>query len=99
MPLMVRCVIPAVSKMAFGNNIGVTINENIPGSELFAPGFGDIVAEIPADKLDEVAESYTLVGYTTEDATFKYGDATIDMTEALKVWGKPIRKSIPNKKS
>ena len=38
-------VIPAVSKMAFGNNIGVTINENIPGSELFAPGFGDIVAE------------------------------------------------------
>lgn len=44
-------VIPAVTKMAFGNKIGVSISGNIPGTDLFAPGFGDIVAEIPADKL------------------------------------------------
>ena len=48
-------VIPAVSKMAFGNKIGVSISGSIPGSDLFAPGFGDIIAEVPADKLDDIS--------------------------------------------
>ena len=39
-------VIPAVSKMAFGNKIGVSISGRIPGADLFAPGFGDIIAEV-----------------------------------------------------
>ena len=39
-------VIPAVSKMAFGNKIGVSISGRIPGADLFAPGFGDIIAEL-----------------------------------------------------
>ncbi len=36
--------------MAFGNEIGVSISGRIPGADLFAPAFGDIVAEVPADK-------------------------------------------------
>ena len=50
--------------MAFGNGIGVTVSSSIPGSDLFAPGFGDIVAEIPADKIDDVSASYVLIGET-----------------------------------
>ena len=38
-------VIPAVSKMAFGNKIGVSISGRIPGADLFAPGFGDICSK------------------------------------------------------
>ena len=40
----------AVSKMAFGNQLGVKIEHNLDERDLFAPGFGDIVCEVPADK-------------------------------------------------
>ena len=42
----------AVSKMAFGNKLGVTCQMKMSAEEtLFAPGFGNIVAEVPADKV------------------------------------------------
>ena len=34
----------AVSKMAFGNKLGVTIEKEVSEETLFAPGFGNIVA-------------------------------------------------------
>ena len=41
----------AVSKMAFGNGMGVKIEHNLDPREFFAPGFGDLIAEVPADKV------------------------------------------------
>ena len=90
-------VIPAVSKMAFGNGIGVSISGNIPGADLFAPAFGDIVAEVPADKLSDITASYVLLGETTDKAEFKYGEEVIPMDEALKVWEKPLEKVFPTR--
>ena len=46
-------VVPAVSKMAFGNSMGVKLSDEIPAGQLFAPAFTDIVAEVEADKIDE----------------------------------------------
>ena len=40
----------AVSKMAFGNKLGVTIEDEVTSDTLFAPGFGNIVAEVPVEK-------------------------------------------------
>ncbi len=37
-------VIAAVSKMAFGNGMGVKIEHSMDARELFAPAFGDIVS-------------------------------------------------------
>ena len=90
-------IIPAVSKMAFGNNIGVSISGRIPGADLFAPSFGDIIAEIPADKLDDITASYVLIGETNDKATFEYGYDSIPMDEALKVWEKPLEKVFPTR--
>ncbi len=39
-----------VSKMAFGNGMGVKLEETIDKRELFAPAFGDLIAEVPAEK-------------------------------------------------
>ena len=49
-------VVPAVSKMAFGNRHGCEADhDEIASRSLFAPAFGDIVAEVPADdKIDEL---------------------------------------------
>ena len=46
----------AVSKMAFGNKLGVTIEDEVTSDTLFAPGFGNIVAEVPVDALSKVRE-------------------------------------------
>ena len=53
-------VIAAVSKMAFGNGMGVKIEHSMDARELFAPAFGDIVAEVPADKVGELSHLLTL---------------------------------------
>ncbi len=90
-------VIPAISKMAFGNNIGVSISGRIPGSELFSPAFGDIVAEIPVDRLDEISASYVLIGETNDRSTFEYGYDVIPMEEAVSVWEKPLEKIFPTR--
>ena len=39
--------IAAASKMAFGNQLGVKIGQHWMPRKLFAPGFGDIIAEVP----------------------------------------------------
>lgn len=90
-------VIPAVSKMAFGNKIGVSISGRIPGADLFAPGFGNIIAEIPEGKLDEVTASYVLIGETNDKETFEYGYDSIPMNEAIKAWEKPLEKVFPTR--
>ena len=39
-------IAPAVMKMAFGNHRGVIFSEQTEAKDLFAPGFGDLVAEM-----------------------------------------------------
>ena len=79
-------VIAAVSKMAFGNGMGVKIEHSMDARELFAPAFGDIVAEVPADKVGELSISYTVIGEVTDDAKFAFGNAEITLKEAEDAW-------------
>ena len=88
-------IIPAVSKMAFGNKIGITIDDSWDGKDLFAPGFGDIVAEIAADK--EVTIDHDVVGMTNDTKTLEKGDVVITLDEAIKTWEKPLEAVFPTR--
>ena len=93
-------VAAAVSKMAFGNKLGVTFEETLSTDDLFGNGIGDLVVEIPADKLSVLAEKeldYTLIGEVTEDARFVYGDVEITMDEALQAWTSKLEKVFATK--
>ena len=79
-------VIAAVSKRAFGNGMGVKIEHSMDARELFAPAFGDIVAEVPADKVGELSISYTVIGEVTDDAKFAFGNTEITLKEAEDAW-------------
>ena len=79
-------VIAAVSKMAFGNGMGVKIEHSMDARELFAPAFGDIVAEVPADKVGELSIFYTVIGEVTDDAKFAFGNTEITLKEAEDAW-------------
>ena len=85
----------AVSKMAFGNRMGVKIEHDVDARDLFAPAFGDIVAEVPADKVSELAITYTVIGEVTEDAAFTYRDMEITEADAEVAWKAPLEKVFP----
>ena len=55
----------AISKMAFGNKLGVSVEGDVCADCLFSPHFGDIVAEVPAEKvaLAEAAIAEAMAGY------------------------------------
>ena len=76
----------AVSKMAFGNALGVKIEHNLDPRDFFAPGFGDIIMEVPADKVGQLSITYTLIGEATDDGKFSYGNTVITEKEAEEAW-------------
>ena len=82
----------AVSKMAFGNQMGVKIEHNVDERDLFSAGFGDIICEVKAEKVGELAITYTLIGEVTDKAAIEYKDVTISMAEALETWKTPLEK-------
>ena len=76
----------AVSKMAFGNALGVKIEHNLDPRDFFAPGFGDIIMEVLADKVGQLSITYTLIGEVTDDGKFSYGNTVITEKEAEEAW-------------
>ncbi|MGN1147108.1 MAG: phosphoribosylformylglycinamidine synthase subunit PurQ, partial [Lachnospiraceae bacterium] len=93
-------VAAALSKMAFGNKLGVAIDSEILVNALFENGLGDIVAEVAADKMDVLTASevdYTLLGCVTEEPAFVYGDMKLDLEEALSAWKGTLEKVFPTK--
>ena len=85
----------AVSKMAFGNGMGVKLEETIDKRELFAPAFGDLIAEVPAERLEELSISYTLLGEVTADDTISYGEMQLSLNEAVTAWKGTLESVFP----
>ena len=82
----------AVSKMAFGNGLGVKIEHNLDPRDFFAPGFGDIIAEVPDGQVGNLQITYTVIGEVTEDGRFSYGDCVIGLDEAEDAWKGTLEK-------
>ena len=88
----------AVSKMAFGNKLGVKLEDDWTAEELFLGGIGDILVEMAADDLAELEEKeldFETVGEVTEEPVFAYQDVVVTMDEALKAWTSKLDKVFP----
>ena len=85
----------AVSKMAFGNKLGVTIEDSVSAEVLYGAGFGNIVAEVPEEFLPIIKETIpeaVVVGEVNADQTFRYKDMSIGMDEAIAAWTGTLEK-------
>ena len=82
----------AVSKMAFGNAMGVKIEHNLDPRDFFAPGFGDLVLEVSAEKVGQLSITYTVIGEVTDNGKFSYGNAELTVDEAYKAWTGTLEK-------
>ena len=90
----------AVSKMAFGNKLGVKFDESITERDCFKPDFSSIVAEVSAGSLDEVMKSglnVTLLGEVTDSGKFQFANTIIDIEEMLNSWQERLEKVYPTK--
>ena len=90
----------AISKMAFGNRLGVAIEEGITKDELFGSGLGDILVEVVPEKLSVLTASeyrVKVIGTVTPEPAFVYGDVTITMDEALEAWTSRLEKVFPTR--
>ncbi len=89
-------IVAATAKMAFGNKLGVAYDESLSVEDLFANGIGNIVAEVPADKLGDITVTYKKVGTVTESG-FTYKDVTVSEEDALASWTSKLEKVFPTK--
>ena len=82
----------AVAKMAFGNAMGVKIEHDLDPRDFFAPGFGDLVLEVPDGKVGELSITYRVIGEVTGDGQLSYGNVQIPLDEALGAWKGTLEK-------
>ena len=82
----------AVSKMAFGNGLGVKIEHSVDKRDLFEEGLGCIVAEVPAEKVGELAVTYTLVGEVLAEPVLCYSDMKLALADAETAWKSTLEK-------
>lgn len=101
----------ALSKMAFGNKLGVTVEGGVSKETLFAPGFGNLVAEVPLNQVAAVKEALEeaglagneqFVGWVNEEQSFIYGENTaacvkISIEEAVRAWTGTLEKVFPTR--
>lgn len=87
----------AVSKMAFGNKLGVKIEHHVDPRDFFGAGWGNIICEVPDGKVGELAITYTVIGEVTGSGVFEYADTAITMDEALESWTKTLEDVFPTR--
>lgn len=88
----------AVSKMAFGNQLGVRLAEGKEDSFWFLPGHGSIIAEIAKEdlgRLEEAGLTYESIGEIIAEESFIRGEVKISIKEALAAWTKPLEPVFP----
>ncbi len=91
-------IVEAVSKMMFGNGIGIEFNEEIKAEDLFVPAYGSFVLELKNTKvIDFMGIETVILGTTTKESSIIIGDTEITMEELLPNWEAPLEKIFPTK--
>lgn len=85
----------AVTKMAFGNGMGVRMEHDLDPRDFFAPGFGDLLLEVPQGKVGELTITYRVIGEVTDDGKFSFGNAVIHLDKAEKAWKGTLEQVFP----
>ncbi len=94
-------VAAAISKMAFGNRLGVKIGSGVEVRDLFEnSALGDILVEVSEETAAELLRSEfscKVYGTVTEEPAIVYGDVRITLDEALEAWTSRLEKVFPTR--
>ena len=81
--------------MAFGNKLGVKLENNLDPKDFFAAGWGSLVCEVPEGKVESLSVSCRVIGEVTDKGMFEYGNTVITMEEALNAWTGTLENVFP----
>ena len=87
-------ILEAVYKMAFGNNIGVKLSEELSLKELTAKNYGNIIVEV--DELNN--EFARLIATLDESCNVTYKDEVVSLEEAYKAHTNTLEEIFPTSK-
>lgn len=83
----------AISKMAFGNQIGVQITSGISKELLFTPEYGSLILEVSEEALKQMSNTeinpkvvLEVVGTTQEEPVISIGETEIPLEEIVEKW-------------
>ena len=87
----------AVSKMAFGNELGVTLNDRLSIDEMFAKDYGSIIVEMDPEDYAACKLAGKEIGTVTEQPNFVAGTTSISMKEAYEAWTGRLEEVFPTR--
>lgn len=90
----------AVTKMCFGNMIGIKFTASMEPDRLFLPEYGSLVLEIPAgaDPAGLLKGlNYQILGFTQVEPEIHFEGTVIELSKALEKWEAPLEKIFPTK--
>ncbi|MDF2634448.1 MAG: phosphoribosylformylglycinamidine synthase [Pelosinus sp.] len=88
----------AISKMSFGNQIGMTFTSTLSSRELFAVDYGSLLLEIPRgiDVKQALGDMvYTVLGYTKAEPLIDLNGTSIKLVKAQTAWEQPLTSVFP----
>ncbi len=86
-------IIEAVSKMAFGNKLGVTIDSKVVSeAELGRKDYGSIIMEVRPEDIKSLGLPAKVIGTVTDSEKFVYGSCKVSIDEALEAWTGRLKK-------
>ncbi|MCM1496925.1 MAG: phosphoribosylformylglycinamidine synthase [Clostridium sp.] len=88
-------IVEAVSKMGFGNGIGAQIDTSVSPGKMLQKNYGAIIGEVKENDIRELTVPAAVIGKTTDDGCFRYGEIVVTMEEALKAWTGTLEKVFP----
>ena len=88
-------IAPAVSKMAFGNMLGVSLNENLKKEEFFLSETGNIIAEVDNSRLKDIDLPYMMIGKVTAVKQITYGKEKLKLSEIKDAYDRPLEMVFP----
>lgn len=82
----------ALSKMAFGNNIGLKLSTEI---DLFEAAYGSIVFEYKGNEKDLEGQGFKSIGRTHEAGTVEVNGCKLSLESLKSTWSKPLDSIFP----
>jgi phosphoribosylformylglycinamidine synthase len=93
-------VAEAISKMCFGNMIGMKFEKGFDNNNLFKPEIGSIILEMPGNtNLKEAFGEieYILLGHTQNEQFINVDDTDISLEKALESWEDTLERIFPTR--
>ncbi|MGC7872554.1 phosphoribosylformylglycinamidine synthase [Desulfosporosinus sp. SYSU MS00001] len=90
----------AVSKMSFGNRLGLTITEPMDFQRLFSADYGSLILEIQGSlELDQIFGDvdYEFLGTTQDNSMLTVNGVSLAIEEAQQAWEQPLEKVFPTR--